>query len=496
MESLNLNIDDYTNTELEDILSLAYPYNQQDIKDKQTDLYNKLIDDNSVEVETKGGIKDFLNKVSHRLENIISKGIQLSDNHRDHFNDLRNTVDQVNSHFLITNEAERKEAYSLPPTAGLNIGQDGGAPPGILNPIKYRTIKRAVNIDSKFRPNYYQTSASDQHLTLPYRFDNVINMRLASIEIPLTFYAISEAQGNNCFRVDWNLSGVDSAGVSYIDIDWPARPFKNSVLCKIPDGNYQTFVTAPTTGTGGAFIETAINAALNASQIIPRNSKNPRPNTDVQTTIQDDPNFNLKYTVDSQSGRSVLALDISGVSGVNALVSNGSLAYQITFGVTEKGDNTNTEPLPFFLGWQLGYRIFKYYSGPGSIVIGPPATVILPAAIVSEGICYPKGPSYLFVAVDDFNNNVNNYYVSAYSDSINNRNILARINLSSIVQKNGVYQTGEDDGFSTQVNRSRQYFGPVNIEKLKITLYDEYGRQVILNNMDWSCALMFECMYS
>ena len=70
------------------------------------------------------------------------------------------------------------------------------------------------------------------------------------------------------------------------------------------------------------------------------------------------------------------------------------------------------------------------------------------------------------------------------------------LNLSSIVQKNGVYQTGEDDGFSTQVNRSRQYFGPVNIEKMRITLYDEYGRQIILNNMDWSCALMFECIYS
>jgi hypothetical protein len=190
-------------------------------------------------------------------------------------------------------------------------------------------------------------------------------------------------------------------------------------------------------------------------------------------------------------------LDLSGVpsSGANLsdLINSGSLAYQITFGVTESGENINTEPLPFFLGWQLGYRVTKYYAGPGSAV---GLNIILPAAIVSEGICYPKGPSYIFVAIDDYNNNVNNYYVSAYTDSINNRNILARINLSSIVQKNGAYQTGEDDGFSTQVNRSRQYFGPVNIEKMRITLYDEYGRQVILNNMDWSCALMFECMYS
>ena len=321
-------------------------------------------------------------------------------------------------------------------------------------------------------------------------------MRLASIEIPLTFYSISEAQGNNCFRVDWDLSGNDSTGTSYVDVNWPVRPFKNSVLVKIPDGNYQTYISAPSINTGVTIIESAINAALNASQIIPSVPGNPQyggPTTLGMTSIQGDPNFNLKYTVDSTSGRSVFALDLSGVTDLSSNIVNNALAYQITFGVTESGENINTEPLPFFLGWQLGYRVIKYYAGPGSVV---GTNIILPAAIVSEGICYPKGPSYIFVAIDDYNNNVNNYYVSAYTDSINNRNILARINLSSIVQKNGAYQTGEDDGFSTQVNRSRQYFGPVNIEKLRITLYDEYGRQVILNNMDWSCALMFECMYS
>lgn len=134
-----------------------------------------------------------------------------------------------------------------------------------------------------------------------------------------------------------------------------------------------------------------------------------------------------------------------------------------------------------------------YDSGPGSVV---GSNIILPAALVSEGLFYIKGPQYIFVAIDDYNNNVNNYYVSAYSDSINNRNILARINLSNRGNAGGVYQTSESDGFSSQINRSRNYFGPVSIEKLRITLYDEYGRIINLNNMDWSCSLMFECMYS
>ena len=52
-----------------------------------------------------------------------------------------------------------------------------------------------------------------------------------------------------------------------------------------------------------------------------------------------------------------------------------------------------------------------------------------------------------------------------------------------------------ETGIALQTNK-REYFGPVNIEKLRITLYDEYGRILNLNNMDWSCAITFECMYS
>ena len=473
MDLLNLNIEAYNDRELEEMLSLTYPYREEDIVLQKNDLYKKLIDDNSVDGGTKDKITDFLNKIAHRLEKIISKGIILSHGTRDHFEDLKNTVKEVNSHFLIVKEEEKNEAYKAKPTDGLNIGDQGGAPPGIINPINYRTIKRAVNIDSKFRPDYYQTSSADQRLTLPYRFEKVINMRLASLELPLTFFAISEGQENNSLVVEWDTSVSPDT-------------YENKALVKIPDGNYHTFVTESSNGEGGSIIESVLNGALLSSTALNANN----------VTLQSDTDFNLKYTVDSTSGRSVFALDVSGVAApdLENLINNRKLAYKITFGVDTNGNTIYNQPLPFFLGWQLGYRIIEYISGPGSTATAPP--IILPASIVSEGICYIKGPSYIFLAIDDFNNNVNNYYVSAYSDSINSKNILARINLSSVMQKNGFYKTGEDDGFSTQVNRSRNYFGPVNIERLRITLYDEYGRILNLNNMDWSCALMFECMYS
>ena len=42
----------------------------------------------------------------------------------------------------------------------------------------------------------------------------------------------------------------------------------------------------------------------------------------------------------------------------------------------------------------------------------------------------------------------------------------------------------------------RFYFGPVNLSSFRIRLLNDKGLLLNLNNMDWSCALMFECIYS
>ena len=48
---------------------------------------------------------------------------------------------------------------------------------------------------------------------------------------------------------------------------------------------------------------------------------------------------------------------------------------------------------------------------------------------------------------------------------------------------------------STSLNTTRNYFGPVDIQKLHIQLLDEYGRVLNLNNMDYSVVLRFDCLY-
>jgi hypothetical protein len=45
------------------------------------------------------------------------------------------------------------------------------------------------------------------------------------------------------------------------------------------------------------------------------------------------------------------------------------------------------------------------------------------------------------------------------------------------------------------ITTTRQYFGPVDIQKMNIQLLDEYGRVIDLNNMDYSFCLTFQSVY-
>ena len=69
---------------------------------------------------------------------------------------------------------------------------------------------------------------------------------------------------------------------------------------------------------------------------------------------------------------------------------------------------------------------------------------------------------------------------------------MTRINASTVVDDVGTFKTASDPGLSNQLNRTREYFGPVNIDRLHISLLDEFGRELDLNSMDWSMTLLFE----
>lgn len=456
MDPLNFNINEYNDKELEEILSLTYPYQEQDIVNKKNILCSKLVKDNNLSFDSKEKMTIFLNNVGEKLIKLLPSNIKYDDTYdvAKYANTQKNNVQTVNGQFLIKNEEKQKAAINREELDGLHP-HSYGAPPGIINPLNYQTIRKTISIDSKFRSNYYNSSASDQQISLPTKIDKVISMGLTNIDIPFTTYAISKENENNKFIVSWDPENPNDENTDY----------NNNVLIVIPDGNYSSISNS---SSPHPFIGEIINNLLNdPNQITLGNSQ--------KIT---DTSFNLVYTVESSSNKS------------NFHASNLSTnAFRIMFGIKSinnynynytPNEVTNlinvSKPLPYFLGWMLGYRVNVYTS----------KLIKNNWSVLSEGLCLITSSSYLFLSIDDYNNNVNNNYVSIYTESINNNNILAKITMNE-------RQSYEE--FSGHTNRERRYFGPVGIEKLRITLYDEYGRMANLNNMDWSCELTFECIY-
>jgi len=95
----------------------------------------------------------------------------------------------------------------------------------------------------------------------------------------------------------------------------------------------------------------------------------------------------------------------------------------------------------------------------------------------------------MYLVVNEYNNNVLDGFYAAFTSSILNKNILARISLQG-----SVFNYLSKDNFNLTTT-PRQYFGPVDIQKLQVQLLDEYGRILNLNNMDYSFCLSFQTVY-
>ena len=411
LDNFNLDTSMYSFTELENLLNLSSPYTTDALSDKCNALKNKISIMPSLDNSKRGNILLFLNNIRDRLlENLNSQNIYFSGS------------SSIGTASNISN---------LNTDNGKLVGTNN-FPAGYLNPINIKTIKKAINIDSLFRTNYYNSKSGNYTVTLPERINKIVSMRVSSIQLPLTYHAISPHLENDSFIIQC----LDSAGHAVSN----GGPF----TITLPAGNYETQFSK---SLRAADIEAAVNYQLQNSGI-----------PDISNSIG--------FTVDRISGRSVFALLETASNGIEKI--------KVTFGM----DNDD-KPLTFKLGWQLGFRAAEYTG----------------ASIVSEGICYITGPRYLFLSINDFQTTANNYFSATYNESIIAPNIIGRINIGSIAESHTIYKSGQDDGFGDSLNRTREYFGPTDIHRLAITLYDEYGRIIDLNYMDWSMVLTFECLY-
>ena len=458
MDGFDFNIQNYSLSEMEDLLGLAAKkgrkgYTPGDVASCKQRLVMKLASSGKQNKK----MVDFLNAVQKCLFSKLDSGSNSgnsgnSGNNSGNAQENRfyspvtslkqNTIipgTKADGHFVIPDPYRMYDPDKYNDVGGLVVGQSG-APPGTINPVKYSTVAISVNIDSRFRPNYFSTKSTDLQITLPEKIHNIINYRVGSFEIPFyAIYSISELNGNNAIQIQWSTSA-----------DWLIEPgvYKTTFTIVIPDGNYYT--TASTTNLiASASIETTINTILDS-------------NTGFLAG-------KLYFYIDQVSGKGVFAQPSTA----------GAIYFKVISNVRSNGVLNYEAPLISFLGWQLGFRNAENISKNGGVSNW--------GSVVSEALVAIRATNYIFISIDDYNNSVNDYYSAVFSESYAIKNIITRVNVGFLQDVN--------EASSIQLNRQRCFFGPVNIQKLRITLYDNFGRVVDLNNMDWNIELIFECVY-
>ncbi len=308
--------------------------------------------------------------------------------------------------------------------------------PDHMNPLKTRVISKYLNIDTRFRDNIFTTSSSDFTFNLPLKLNKVVSMQITAFEFPVAFYGISSKYGNNYFYV--------SATQQMSEMD---EIFTESKVIVIPDGNY---------------------SAVDFTDVI--NSKLSQVNPD-NTPVDPNTLFNsIKFFLDlSETGSGTAKLTLKPYGPLDYTIKSIVLDFS-------RDINGNPDPAPITnkIGLNMGFLKKKYLGA---------------TSYTGETIVEPANIRYLYLAVDDFNNNVNNYFISAFNNSIMSPNILARISIK------GSYFSLMMETDLSITTEPRKYFGPVDIQKLHIRVYDDHGRILDTNNSNFSCCILFKMLY-
>ena len=373
---------------------------------------------------------------------------------------------------------------------------------GTANPNKIHTIERVLNFDSHYRTildpnsvncgddfglnsNIRLDSATNFTVNLAQPLQNVVKMKLKSVELPLSWYVFNKDYGTNIFSVE---------------IDSSFNPVS------IPQGNYP-----------------------DASSIV--NNLNIASNT-LSITFSHDPLTN-RITIVNNSDKTI-----------NIIWYNED---QIILDCTQGGGVG--QKLDCNLGWLLGFRLSDYTLEPNEAITAESLLDLLGSKYVLlslDDFCNSKPNQDLLSNVSNKSKfSLPDYYnketmapgacppniipiLNACSgagkrnmdlssnltqkqqftiaslriamegkpadryDSPGTTDLIGRIpisrNLSSSYQ-NIVYENNNEN------SDTRTYFGPVNLSKFRIRLLNDKGLLLNLNNMDWSFSIIVTQLY-
>ena len=383
-----------------------------------------------------------------------------------------------------------------------------------LNPNLKNTISRFVNLDSQFRAftSGAESSSTDYTLDLSDPLTNVLSIRMYSYQIPYCWYVIDTVYGNTCFWVT-----LTNSNTTY------------TVLIAVPPGNYTPSVFADTlNGILNGLFFSAVSPAPTTTVVYNVNSGkltlnlyggtfavtiDGTPETfnidsttlitffDYTAQLQCETNcvnksFYLNQTLGWIMGfrEATVNVDPAGNTGTGIVDLNGTKYLilvvddynqnHVNNGLVSITEYSSVLKLPSYYSPDLPYTCFAANPNDGINSEYTKTQIILPSA--------PRTltNSQLYT-INEINKNRNNN-TNRRAKAPTSTDILAMIPIKTTSLSTGSLIIEFSGSLQDNI---RTYFGPVNIDRMRVKLLNDKGNVLNMNGCDWCVTLICDCLY-
>jgi hypothetical protein len=459
-------------------------------------------------------------------------------------------LNENNDRFL-TNVPVNQNAHPTPKIVEPNIQsiQSIKYPLGTLNPIERKTQTIVFSLDTLFRKMDAYPNSNDFIYDLPVPIENVISMKLINAEIPNSAPLYSEEKHNNKLVI--TMFGGKEPGLNDSDLI-PFPTTGKTLTIVLPDGSpgFSSMIglinnVLDSQRNSFSFLKCGIDSISGniffrfklLSECITWNSLYYSDSTGQTSFPPDNKKPTAKFKMPSLIGKTpeynaLKWVYLGSTSAENKNVPHFELSGNIEVGSTSPSYNLgSTEPLTYMinfnpsninviktLGWSLGFRSSKKFEHDKSCKLSLKKlaeqnscnTMDYKKNKISYEDFFERGhiiyngyysanapygdaePDFLFLYVNEFVGNYNDTLLASLENSYLAKSILARIQIKSSFYSVDFISSEND----LILNKTRNYFGPVNLKKLHIRLLNKFGEISNNNNANYSVTFQFETLYS
>jgi hypothetical protein len=430
----------------------------------------------------------------------------------------------------------KREQVATTDTFQLPVKQDS------LNPNLKNTITRFVNLDSQFRQytSGIDSTSTDYTLDLSDTLKDAISLRLYSYQIPFNWYAIDTAYGNTCL---WIEDGSNNVVVSVAPGNYTPSQFVTELTSSFSAAGFDNYPS------DGPVSYNTTNARITLSLFGVDFSGNTIDGDNVQfqigletkiifydftSTLQCNKNCFSKsqhflnntlgwlmgyrvpyiYVLDASGNTANSNLDLNGPKYLILVIDDYNQNH-VNNGLVSITQPSNTLKLPNYYSPDLPYTCatpaqqgnnlnqLLFEANTQSLFdtqTTPTTNGLLIAGKYTQDytntlISLPSAPRTLtqsqLYTINEINKNKNNS-TNHLSKSPTSTDILAMIPIKTTGVNTGTLLVEFSGALQDNI---RNYFGPVNIDRMAVQLLDDKGNVVNLNGTDWCITLICECLY-